>query len=297
MVELTTVLLDDMRGQVGEHLAALNVTKNLTITKGTTVTTIQGAHPALEEAVEIASAINNIWLCGPAGSGKTTLAKQMAEAMDRPFGFISCTVGMSEAKILGRMNVHGTYLCAEFVRIYETGGIFLFDEFDAADPNVVLAVNSAMANGYLSVPDRVDAPVAVRHARTILVMATNTWGRGSSSEYTARESLDAATRDRFVLSKIGVDYSSAIEFQFLGTYLPKPVKSWSCPKLKHKLQHYLIEIRANIDKHHLRRILSTRVFAQAAALRGIGWTDERIIERYFLDWTDQERTKALEGLC
>lgn len=282
---------------VAQRAAAVSSVKELIVTQGEAIRTVSSPHPKLEEAVQMSQAINNLWFCGPAGSGKTTLAHQLAQALGRDFAFISCTAGMSESKLLGRMNVHGTYLPSEFVRIYEEGGVFLWDEFDAADPNVVLCANAAMANGHLAVPDRVEKPIATRHKDTLLVAATNTWGRGSTSEYSARESMDAATRDRFVLSKIEVTYAPAIEFQFLGVYTTTTPTAWTAPKLSMNLQTALVTIRANIEKHHLRRILSTRVFAQAAALRAVGWSDSAILTRYFIDWSEAERVKGLEGVC
>lgn len=296
VTEIAKALEQPIQQLVAEKAASQVTVRELVIKDRAETRAVASPHPSLAEAVEISRAINNIWLCGPAGSGKTTLAHQLADALGLAYSFISCTAGMSEAKLLGRMNVQGTYLPAEFVRIYEEGGVFLWDEFDAADPNVVLCANAAMANGHLSVPDRVDRPVATRHPNTILIVATNTWGRGSTSEYTARETLDAATRDRFVLSKIAVDYAPSIEWQFLGGYDPITGPVWRCPEFRMSLPNILARIRANIEKHHLRRVLSTRAFAQGAALRAIGWDDRRIVERYFLDWTEQERSKALEGV-
>ncbi len=43
---------------------------------------------------------------GPDGAGKTTLSEQCAKALDLPFGHVSCSLGMSEAQLLGRMNAH-----------------------------------------------------------------------------------------------------------------------------------------------------------------------------------------------
>ena len=64
---------------------------------------------------------------------------------------------MSESQLLGRSLPTGdagqfTFCCTPFLDCYENGGLFLFDEIDAADPDVVLVVNSALANGHLNIP-------------------------------------------------------------------------------------------------------------------------------------------------
>lgn len=49
------------------------------------------------------------------------------------------------------------------MEFYEEGGVFLLDEVDAADANVLLVINQALANGHLPVPNRTDT-------RGVLVM-------------------------------------------------------------------------------------------------------------------------------
>jgi MoxR-like ATPase len=155
-----------------------------------------------------------------------------------------------------------------------------------------------MANGKLALPDRIDKQFAERHPDCILIIATNTWGRGGTTEYSARETIDAATRDRFALSKVWVDYAYGIESRFLGHFNGQPTFStWSLVSSPAKpLQQVFADLRANIKKHGLRRVLSTRAFQQAAALRKAGFNDAEIISRFFVDWTEQERVKALEGV-
>jgi len=60
-------------------------------------------HPAFQEVLELAQAREHIFLPGPAGCGKSHLAEQVAQALGLKFGFISCSAGMSESQLLGRM--------------------------------------------------------------------------------------------------------------------------------------------------------------------------------------------------
>jgi len=60
-----------------------------------------------------------------------------------------------------------------FVQVYENGGVFLLDEIDAADANVMVAINAALANGVLANPN---GKVHVRHDKCFILAAANTWG-------------------------------------------------------------------------------------------------------------------------
>jgi len=155
----------------------------------------------------------NIMLVGPAGTGKTTLVKHAAKALDRAFGFISLSAGVTETHIFGRMlpQADGTWAYVEspFIRIYRNGGVYLFDEVDAADGNVMVSINAALANGVLCNP--VTGEVVERHPDCIIITAANTYGRGGDMVYVGRNALDGATLDRFVLAKLFVDYDKVLE--------------------------------------------------------------------------------------
>jgi cobaltochelatase CobS len=248
---------------------------------------VEGAtHPVFDEVVELAHARDNVFLPGPSGSGKSHLAGQVAEALGLRFGFISCSAGMSESQLLGRMvptGEHGQFefQTTEFLRCYEEGGVFLFDELDAADANVLLVVNAALANGHLAVPSRTEKPVAERHPDFVCLAAANTWGRGADRQYCGRNELDESTMDRFRMGTVPMDYDEGLEAQLCPD-----------PALRRRLQTYRQRIRNN----RLERIVSTRFIAQAYVKKHqYGWSDERIDAKLFQGWRADEVRRVTEG--
>lgn len=238
-------------------------------------------HCKFKELTDILYYEKQAFLVGPAGTGKTTLASQAAEALALPFGHMSCTAGMSEAHLTGRMIADGSYISSEFVQIYENGGVFLLDEIDAADPNTLLIINSALANGYMSIPNRKDKPKAQRHEDFYAICAANTWGNGSN-QYSGRAILDSAFLDRFAMSKLEVDYDTNLERDIL--------------KDSSDLASKLSTIRKNIIDNRLRRILSTRTFVSASIGVANGKTHKQILDRFFVGWTNEEKSKAIKNI-
>lgn len=233
-------------------------------------------HKMFRDAVFLCEQERQLMLVGPAGSGKTTLASQIADAFSIKFGHISCSAGMSEAHVLGRMLFDGTYIPSEFVKCYETGGVFLFDEIDAADSNTLLVVNSALANGYISIPNRKDKPTAERHEDFICVVAGNSWGYGSNA-YQGRGYLDAAFLDRFALSKIELDYDTELEKDIAGEHEVVLERMW--------------EIRKIISKNRMKRILSTRSIVSAIRQTIAGKSLKQVESVYTTGWAKDEIRK------
>ncbi len=234
-------------------------------------------HKAFEECLFLANQERQLFMSGPAGSGKTTLASNIAKALNLNFAHVSCSSGMSEAHLLGRMLFDGTYVPADFVTTYENGGVFLFDEVDAADANTMLIINSALANGILSVPNRKEKNHATRHKDFICICAGNTWGTGSL-EYQGRNHLDAAFLDRFAVSKVFIDYDTELERDICGDYK--------------ELFTELSYIRQRVKEHRVRRVLSTRAFISGTRQMKMGRTIKQIADTFFIGWSNEEIAKV-----
>ena len=141
----------------------------------------------------------NVYLHGPAGSGKTTAARQCANALGQKFYFAAKVE--SEYLLLGFRDAKGEAVRTPFREAYEHGGLFLLDELDASSPGAIVALNAALANGVCPFPDGTIA----RHADFRCIAAGNTTLSGSSRQYTGRNQLDAASVDRFAFIEFGYD--------------------------------------------------------------------------------------------
>jgi len=239
-------------------------------------------HEKFAEILDLAAQRMETLMIGPAGCGKSHLAEQISKALGLRFGSISCSAGMSEGQITGRLIPTGDggrfeYQRSQFVEFYEEGGVFLLDEIDAADPNVLLVINQALANGHLPVPNRIGNPQATRHPDFILIAAANTFGNGANRIYVGRNQLDESTLDRFRIGQVVMDYDRELE----KTVLPD-----------NELLERLWNIRQNAAECQLRRVVSTRFIAKAATMRAAGWSADRIIGQLVCGWTQDERSKA-----
>ncbi len=248
-----------------------------------TIRPIQGKpHTKYARAFRLAVARRNILLVGPAGCGKTHLAQQVAEALGLPFACISCTAGMSEGQLLGRLVPTGEagkfeYLRSDFVKCYEEGGVFLFDEIDAADSNTLLVINAALANGHMAVPNRPDKATAFKHPDFVCIAAANTFGTGADRQYVGRNQLDESTLDRFRIGQIELDYDPDIEAAL-------------CPD--ETLRSRLLNLRAKVRESRVRRVVSMRFLRDAYVMLQAGDSIEDIEAALFSGWTRDELNKV-----
>lgn len=162
-------------------------------------------HKCFDDVITWAKGRYNVYLLGPAGTGKTCLAKQVTEALGLPF----YTTGAVQQPydLLGYKDVNGNYVSTPFYEAFVNGGGFLFDEIDGSPASVLVAFNQALANRQMTFPDGVHKA----HPDFIALAAANTNGGGQTEEFCGRFQIDRSTLDRFVA--IDVDYDKDIEMK------------------------------------------------------------------------------------
>jgi len=238
------------------------------------------AHVLLAEALRWAASRRrngmrfNVALVGDAGTGKSTLAEQVAEALGLRFHPFSCSGGVAESKLFGRMTPNlntgeEVYRASELVDYFRNGGVFLLDEMDGLDANVLTAANGMFEAKRWAAPS---GEVIERHPDFILFSAMNTYGTGASRLYTGRSQLDAASLDRWVV--LDCDYDAELERSLCS--VPAIVDTFH-------------GIRAKVRSLGLRRWVTGRMIERAEVAHVChGATATDAVRAQLSGWTDAD---------
>ncbi len=240
-------------------------------------------HPIFEQVLFHVGCGDNVMLVGPKGCGKTWLAGDVAKALSVDYGMLSLSGGVTEGKLLGRSvpNVQtgeNNFHPAPFSQMFSGGGLFLLDEIDASDPNVILTLNSALANGKLAMDiGGMEDSVIQQHADFHCLAAANTFGSGADRQYVGRNQQDAAFTERFV--QIEMDYDEDLELCI-------------CPE-NMRMVSKLHAIRKKITSNRLERSLSTRFITRANTWMQNGKDYDYVTKMLFAGWRDDEIRKVV----
>ena len=159
-----------------------------------------------EYLVNIVSAGKPLYMYGPAGSGKSFTAKQIAEALGLPY--FETSQAMFSYDLKGYGDAGGNYVETPFYKAFTHGGLFFLDEVDASASEAMVVLNNAIANR------RFDFPVVGMvnaHEKFRVVAAGNTRMTGATLAYSARQMQDSSFKNRFFFEVMG--YDRRIELQ------------------------------------------------------------------------------------
>lgn len=211
----------------------------------------------------IGAGLRNVWLYGPAGTGKTTICRQLAEEMELPCTILSCSAGTSPAEITGFK--YPEPRASAISRAIAQPGIIVLDEMPMLEPDVAAVCNALLANNELET----STGHVNRDPDCIIIATANTTGTGADRQYIGNNQLDAATLDRFAGAFVRVDYSAEYESRFDS-----------------EVVSFCQNLRRLVKDNGLDRIVSTRAIIAADKLKAAGLDWRAAILNH---WTDDEK--------
>lgn len=219
-------------------------------------------HRDFDKLLNLVSNKVPVMMTGDAGSGKTFGAKSVAKALDLDFRIFSFTNETSLGRTMGFMNATGQYVRTAVRDMYENGGVLILDEFDAANPNVAMALNNLLDGDEYTFDDGQIA----RHPEFRYVACTNTYGKGANKQFNARNKMDDATMDRFVY--LAWEYDEVLERNLFGNT---------------EATNAVLKIRANANKMGMNGLVTPRRTREVNKMVSIGFSVKDAVQMAILN--------------
>lgn len=216
----------------------------------------------------------NIWLCGPAGCGKSLMAKQIANALETNFTKLSFSGGIRAQQVFGSNQIlpDGTtaWQPAPLIVNMQQPGIICLDELPAADPDVNQGMAAILDRDGFTAPDGKHYDV---NPDCYFIATGNTAGRGKSKTYRAAQFQDFMLVNRFTL--FAMDYEEHIEYGILDRMgLKKSDIRYFLDRLK--------QLRERIKMNQLDYDATTRALVFCATARLTGIDREKAFNQEFI---------------
>jgi cobaltochelatase CobS len=218
------------------------------------------------------AAKNNVYLYGPAGTGKTYIAKEVAKAVGYKTITINCNQFTAPLEIIGGQTIDG-YQEGKLIQAWGNldlginprtnqpyeGAVLLIDELPKLDPNTAGVMNDALSavkdpdevvNGRV-IPKTIyngrNEPIALK---SFFAVATgNTLLLRPDPNYTANFAQDASLQDRFAGSTYRVFYDYEMEYEKVMTMRDKEVNGTYYSEINLAfLFTFLIQFREAVDR-------------------------------------------------
>ena len=147
-------------------------------------------------------------MVGPAGTGKGTMAREAAKALEAEFFEVNAVQNSYE--LTGFMDANSHYVETPFYSACKavTSGkkaVFLFDEIDCSTPECLKVFNEALSSFEFTFPNNEH----LEFENLVIIAASNTYCTGATSQYVGNQ-LDGSTLDRFAVVDVEYDYDTEL---------------------------------------------------------------------------------------
>lgn len=234
-LQKSKIRLEDLSDELRAHLTAtMKVGLSITTDKfvaapGGTMNQDLYETPLFQKILSDAVAMNNVYLFGGAGTGKTFIAEELARFLGYEYIELACNQFTSPLEILGGQTIDG-YQRGKLERAWGNldedgnpskylGAVLCLDELPKIDPNTAGTLNGALAKvkDYKSSPQGGSTPPVIENGRgqkipkgNLVVIATGNLKLNElSTEYEANFKQDLSLQDRFA----GSTYEVVVNYE------------------------------------------------------------------------------------
>ena len=206
--------IDELTAQVEELKAqpkGTGTTIFITVDGKKTETKVNGiVNPKFARILKYLANGENVYMYGPAGTGKNVTAKQCAEALDMPI-FYNNTI-YTKYDLCGYMDANGQYVPTTFYNFMKAPkGLYFMDEYDNSQSSALVCFNDVLEDKKYTFPNGETLYLDENHK---IIAAGNTNGQGATEEYNDRYVIDESNRSRFMF--VSVTYDPAVEKSIVG---------------------------------------------------------------------------------
>jgi hypothetical protein len=258
---------------------------------------VEGAHYLLPRLIKLLGAGFNVYLWGPAGSGKSTACLQAGEALGLYHEIDTLDPTTTRSMIQGYIDAQGKPVYTAFSRCYTgegsesaEGGLYIAEEIDNGPAHVQSLKNSSLANGH--------APFAwglrKRSPKFVYACNGNTPGRPTRA-FPDRRPMSAAFADRLYFMYWPID--SAIECRAAGlTPTPPPERKEDTCSAE-TWASWVLKTRNYAAQHAPTLMVTPRATHAGIKALSIGETPSEIAEALVFRGADDEIKAKVLNAC
>lgn len=201
--------------------------------------------------------MNNVWIKGDAGTGKSELVVNMARRWGRELFRINFDSAITRAEIVGDWGVKDGKTVFNYGILpiaMKRGGVLLMDEFDLINPYLAPVFRPVLEKSRRLVILENGAEVIDAHPEFVVMVTANSWACGDETGmYAITNNLSVAELDRFHLFE---------EMDYLEPAVEAELVCDAVPELPADRAALLVQIAGSIRALHrekrIERPLSTR---------------------------------------
>jgi cobaltochelatase CobS len=186
----------------------------------------------------------NVFLVGGAGTGKTTLAQKVADALNRQFQTINCNQWTSPLDILGGETMEG-YRDGKLVQAWRSGQVLILDELPKLDPNTAGVLNEALAKSadQQAIIQTPKGEAVKKHDDFAVIATGNIFPNIEDLAYGANNKQDLSLLDRFVSCVYWIEENHELEQRITGNKMIWSIANRLRKEIKEKQYESQVSLR------------------------------------------------------